>query len=180
MKIFLTGAHGTGKSTVNYELIKLKQFESYIQMDSVTSKFAKAEADFKDPAKLKKFQTEFSLYCFQKYISDINLISSRSFSDIYAYSKYQYMKYGDIRYKLISDLSIDLCRDLKDFKMIYFPIMFDLESTKLRSSNVDFQREIDSLIREFYEITKIRYHKLESIDINDRVSEILEYIGESK
>ena len=180
MKIFLTGAQGTGKSTVNYELIKLKQFDFYVQMDSVTSKFAKSKNDLKSPDSLKKFQTEFSLYCFQKYISDINLISSRNFSDIYAYSKYQYMKYGDTRYKLISDLSINLCDDLKDFKMIYFPIMFDLESTKLRSSNVDFQREIDSLIREFFEITKIRYHKLESIDVNDRVSEILEYVGKSK
>lgn len=177
MKIFLTGAHGTGKSTVNYELIKLKQFENYVQMDSVTSKFAKSESDFKDPSRLKKFQTEFSLYCFQKYISDIDLISSRSFSDIYAYSKYQYMKYGDTRYKMLADLARELSKDLKDFKMIYFPIMFDLESTKLRSSNVDFQREIDSLIREFFEITKIRYHKLESIDINDRVSEILTYVN---
>ena len=54
MKVFFSGAQGTGKSTLNKQFCeKYKEFKS---IDSVSELFAKDRDTFKDPNKLLKFQ----------------------------------------------------------------------------------------------------------------------------
>ena len=84
MRILLSGAHGVGKSTLNKSLLDI--LPGYISLDSISAKFLKSKDDLKNPEKLRTFQTIISLYCFSKYLSLSNFISSRSLADTYAYS----------------------------------------------------------------------------------------------
>ena len=176
MKIFLSGAQGTGKSTINKILIK--KLPGYKLLDSLSGKFAKSKEDFKDFSKLKLFQTRVSLYCFSEYLDPKSFISSRSFADAYAYNKYEYKKYMDLRFKTLMDLSLELVKDLPDDCLhIYVPSgEFKVEETYIRSGNSEFQEAIDKLILEFYEVSGVKYHRLESLSIEDRVQEILSLI----
>ncbi len=176
MKIFLSGAQGTGKSTINKILIE--KLPEYKLLDSLSGKFAKSKEDFKDFNKLKLFQTRVSLYCFSEYLDPSSFISSRSFADAYAYNKYEYKKYMDPRFKTLMDLSLELVKDLSDDCLhIYVPSgKFEVQGTNIRSGDSEFQEIIDKLILEFYEISGIKYHKLESISVEDRVQEILSLI----
>lgn len=173
MKIFLTGAHGVGKTTINNELVvKLK----LNQLDSITNKFAKTKSIFKDPELLLEFQTKFTIYCLNHYINDDNFISSRYLADMYAYCKYEYDK-GLKEYKIFMDLLLQSAKYIKDH-IIYIPIMFDIEGTNIRSSNKDFQKEIDNNIKEFLNLVNIEYYTIKTLD--NRANEIMNYIKESK
>ena len=63
---------------------------------------------------------------------------------------------------------------LKDSKVIYFPIMFDLEGKPLRSKDKDFQQEIDAYIGEFFYCTSTQFYQIETLD--SRLVEIESYI----
>lgn len=176
MRILLSGAQGVGKSTLNKALLEV--LPDYISLDSISAKFAKSKEDFKDPIKLRLFQTKVSLYCFFKYLELDNYISSRSLADAYAYSKYEYLKTSDSRYKIIMDLSLDLVRDFDDNSThIFIPKMFDLEASNIRSGNVEFQDIIDKLVLEFYEISGIKYYTIKSSTPDERVNEVLSIIN---
>ena len=179
MRIFITGAQGVGKTTLNFELQKLEQFKSLNVLDSVSKKFATSVEDFKDPNKLKQFQVKVSSYCIMKYLED-NFISSRGFADMYAYNSYQFDKdHQDIFYHFAM-MSINLAEELRSPQdiHIYIPPMFDLEDNGMRSTNKEFQLEIDQLIRDYYEITGLDFLEIKSLDLNDRVQEVLDYIKE--
>lgn len=176
MRILLSGAQGVGKSTLNKALLKV--LPNYTSLDSISAKFAKSKEDFKDPHKLRLFQTKVSLYCFFKYLELDNYISSRSLADAYAYNKYEYLKTSDSRYKIIMDLSLDLVRDFDDNSThIFIPKMFDLEASNIRSGNVEFQDIIDKLVLEFYEISGIKYYTIKSSTPDERVNEVLSIIN---
>ena len=176
MRILLSGAQGVGKSTLNKALLEV--LPDYISLDSISAKFAKSKEDFKDPIKLRLFQTKVSLYCFFKYLELDNYISSRSLADAYAYSKYEYLKTSDSRYRIIMDLSLDLVKDLNDNSThIFIPKMFDLEASNIRSGNVEFQDIIDKLILEFHEISGIKYYTIKSSTPDERVNEVLSIIN---
>lgn len=177
MKILLSGSHGTGKSTINNDLIKLEQFKDYVQLDSVSEKFAVSLDTFKNPKSLIDFQLSVSLHCFVEYINQPNIISSRSFADTYAYSMYEYKKTGNIIFKQLADLAVSIYNNYntKEYKHIYVPVMFDLESKGLRSTNKEFQLEIDNLFKEFYNIVEVDYLEIKNLDHNERIKEILEY-----
>ena len=180
MRILLSGAQGVGKSTLNKSLLEI--LPGYISLDSISAKFLKSKDDLKNPEKLRTFQTVVSLYCFSKYLSLDNFISSRSLADAYAYSKYEYLRTLDPRYKIMMDLSLDLVRDFNkpDVVNIFIPKMFELKSGNFRSSNIKFQDEIDRLMLEFHQISGLNYYTIKSDNINDRVDEVKDIIGVKK
>lgn len=173
MKILLSGAQGVGKSTLNNELIKNEQFRDYLQLDSISTKFAKSKDDMKDSL---KFQQNITLYAYSEYLNNSNYISSRGIADGYAYQKYSYLKTRVEKYKTLMDLSIDLSWQFNDTVNIYVPIMFEIESTKYRSGDKEFQKIIDEYVQEYFERVNIPFYTLKSLNINERVNEILNYI----
>lgn len=173
MKIFLTGAHGTGKSTINNRLVNELKLN---QLDSITNKFAKTKNIFKNSELLLEFQTKFTIYCLNHYINDDNFISSRYLADMYAYCKYEYDK-GFKEYKTFMDLLLQSAKYAKGY-VIYVPIMFDIEGSDIRSSNKDFQKEIDNNIKEFLNLANIEYYTIKTLD--NRIDEIMSYIKEFK
>lgn len=179
MKILLSGSHGTGKSTINKALMELEQFKDYEQLDSVSAKFATSLDTFKNPKSLMDFQLSVAFHCFSEYINRSNIISSRGFADTYAYSMYEYKKTGNIIFKQLADLAVSICNNYntEEYKYIYVPVMFDLESKGLRSTNKEFQLEVDNLIKEFYNLVEVDYLEIKNLDLNERIKEILDYVN---
>lgn len=177
MKILFCGSHGTGKSTL-LELISphltMRGFEVY---DSLSAKFFKPE-DFKNPETMVSKQLAFTQFQCDLFSED-QIASSRSFADIWAYTKHLYMRDGvDHYYDSMQDI---MQRAMDDWKIgnttyVYFPILFNLhevQGKELRSSNLDFQREIDENIRHFFAKTGIEPVTIETSTPEERESEII-------
>lgn len=173
MKIFLTGAQGTGKTTLNkqlYEIDKIKKLEC---LDSTSHKFAKSKDVFKKPETLLEFQTKLFAHCMEQYLNHDNFISSRYFADMYAYCKYEYDK-GFKEYKTFMDAVLLASKYIEGY-IIYVPIMFEVEGTNMRSADKNFQKEIDNNIKEYLDLSGLKYYTIKTLD--NRVSEVLNYIN---
>lgn len=177
MKILFCGSHGTGKSTL-LELISphltIKGFEVY---DSLSAKFFKPE-DFKNPEIMVAKQLAFTQYQCDLFSED-RIASSRSFADIWAYTRHLRMRDGNQDYY---DSMQDIMRKAMQDKelgyttYVYFPILFNLhevQGKELRSSNLDFQQEIDDNIRLFFAKTGIEPVTIETSTPEERQQEIM-------
>lgn len=181
MRIVLSGAQGTGKSTLVKEISKLLPGLNII--DSISAKHAISKDDFKEKNKVLNFQTNLSIEYFDILRNTKDYISSRGFADICAYCYYDYLKYIDVeRFRILTELCCDFSKEYSDENtfVFYIPIMFELESTNLRSADKEFQKVIDQYICDYFNANKnnIRnFHKISSLSINDRVNEIISRIN---
>ncbi|EBF5808896.1 hypothetical protein FI575_08640 [Campylobacter coli] len=177
MRLFLTGAHGTGKTTILNDLKKLNLFKEYKFIDSITSDIVKEKSDFSNHDKLKEIQTKIFARSYDAF-TEPKIVSSRSMLDVCSYSLSTYKKTNDNHFKIIADLIESSFDVFKDDIFIYVPIMFNLESKKLRSSDIDFQKEIDSNIKNLLKKSKYNFYEIQSL--NNRTQEILDYIDYEK
>lgn len=179
MIVLFSGAHGTGKTTVINDLKDQhpEKLQEYTIVDSVSEKFFKRE-DFNHPESLVEKQQAFSRYQMDLWESSPNAISSRSYADIWAYTKYQMIRDNEPKYQEQLDEIEQRCKKAvaNGAKFVYFPIMFDLVGKELRSTNVEFQREIDSLIVGFFQKMNIDVHILDVLELNKRIKFIKELI----
>lgn len=173
MRIIFAGAQGTGKSTINKELSNILKLKS---IDSMSEKFFKKD-DLKNIS-AKNFlsaQLKIFAYASNEYLNQDNYISSRGFADSFAYCKHVYEKGFHIAImNSIMNLAYENHRIL-DAIYFYLPIEFPLESKELRSSNLDFQKEIDYNIKYFLDITNTPYITV-SGSIQERLDIILKIL----
>lgn len=159
MIILCSGSHGTGKSTFAQKLALYLAEKGYTLSDSVSEKFFKRE-DFKNQEKMPKLQEEFTDYQLKVFSGEmfgLDTISSRSFADIWAYTKYLYDQSKNPAYlDQLETIETSFKENLEkiadgELLIVYFPIRFKIEGKELRSTNEDFQREIDGNIQKFFE-----------------------------
>lgn len=177
MFVLFSGAHGTGKSTTLYDCVENFPgiFGDFQIADSLSEKFFNKE-DFKNPEVLKEKQSAFTQYQLDTWAGKTmgsNVISSRSYADIWAYTKYQYHRDGYPEY--LEQLSIieDSAKAAilrNDTMFVYFPIAFEISGKELRSTNVEFQQTIDGYIQEFYEKMNIKPLVLTFADRGNRAA----------
>lgn len=174
MRVFFTGAQGTGKSTlvrkVNSEFVTLKMF------DSMSRVFMRKKED----QKTDDFQKQISLYCLNLYVNEDDFVSSRSYFDSIAYPQYG-------GYKNILDM-VSIYEDMlfeDDCIYFYAPIEFKISSggNELRLTDEKYQEDIDLLIRKEIEIQKEKGHLVEGEnffvltgDVEQRMSIIREVL----
>ena len=156
--VLFSGSHGTGKSTTLADCVENFPdiFKDFAIADSLSEKFFDRE-DFKNPEVLKEKQkafTEYQLATWRGETMGDKVISSRSYADIWAYTKYQYERDNEPEY--LAQLE-EIERQAKeailrgDTIFVYFPIAFEISGKALRSTNVEFQKIIDDNIKEFYQ-----------------------------
>lgn len=152
MKINLfAGAHGTGKSTIIhlFEGYKSLGGQAYTIADAVSEKFFKRE-DFKNPEVMVSKQSAFNDYQLEIFKTP-GILSSRSHADIWAYTKHLWTNNPDPDYiRQLNDIEFQAINNKGFTNYFYFPICFDIVGKELRSTNKDFQREIDTYILEFF------------------------------
>ena len=153
MRIFFTGAQGTGKSTLVKELAK--RHPELTVHDSMSKKFMDGD---KDKQLTSEFQKRISLYCLNLYVNERNFISSRSYFDSIAYPTYH------INHDKDNTIILDMVRIYEklmfedDCIYFYLPIEFEISegNNLLRITDPNYQREIDKIIRD--EIEYINQH----------------------
>ena len=173
--VLFSGAHGTGKSTSLYDCVENfpNIFEGFRIADSLSEKFFSKE-DFKNPDVLKEKQSAFTQYQLDTWAGKTmgdKVISSRSYADIWAYTKYQYLRDGFDEY--LEQLSIieEAAKSAilrANTMFVYFPIAFEITGKELRSTNVEFQQTIDGYIKEFFDKMNITPLVVKPSDRGDR------------
>lgn len=181
MRLLLCGAHGTGKSTALLGAQKTLESLGFEIFDSVSAKFFKPE-DFKDPQKMLAKQLAFTQFQCDLFSED-KIASSRSYADIWAYSKHLFERDENPVYRESMDLIMQKAIDAHksnplETKYIYFPIAFNLKEVQgkdLRSTNLDFQKEIDANIIEFFKLTGIPFFEMQETSIPSRIKKLEQY-----
>jgi len=173
MKYFLTGAQGTGKTTIMNALL--------VPFDKIQGLTRQVITQKNLP--INENATEYTQKCiFDKYLNRFNndavFISERSLIDVVAYTTYLYKNN-----KVSKTFLIEQEKQLKNFinrfpDAIYFylPILFDIQEDGVRSTDKKFQKEIDDIILSLLNKYKCSYFKLYG-DLDERVSFITLHIN---
>lgn len=152
MRIFFTGSQGTGKST----LVNLLEIKDHKKFDSISSLFMK-DSTIQTKYGSKEwfdFQRKISLKCLDIYVNERDFICSRSYFDSIAYPQ----RAGDRKLVSMTRYYEDLLFD-KDTYYFYLPIEFEIskEGNELRSTDREYQRQIDSIIEREFQNLSLKY-----------------------
>jgi len=147
MKYIITGAQGTGKSTI------LHCFED--KMDVVTEVVRNLSKD-KNIKVNERGDEEGQDMIFNTYKEIFNnkkgpFISDRGLTDVMSYTCYL-MRTGKVSEEFLQkqvNEFIDFQDNNKDIVYFYTPIEFDVVDDGFRSLNEDFRKEIDKNIKDF-------------------------------
>jgi len=185
MKLFLSGAQGTGKSSIikhleeNNLLPNIKFFDSYSKLFLKT----KDEQKVTHPNFLP-FQNKIIVYSSNVYLNENNFISSRSFADSYAYLTYAieeskekgYVNYLNNLNNLLEGVydCVNVLKKEENIYHFYTPIEFEISSNNndLRLTNKEFQINIDNKIKDFYKIANIKPIMLTG-SVEERIKSII-------
>lgn len=171
MIILFSGSHGTGKSTIIDEFRYTKYAKDFIIGDSISERFFKRE-DFKNPDRMVNLQRKFTEYQLEVF-STPNTISSRGYADIHSYTRYLFMNNPDPDYLKQLDM-IEFAALDSQANSVYFPITFDLVGKELRSTNKEFQKEIDDYIQQFFKSLHLDHKTMISGDPKTRLDWLIE------
>ena len=166
MRIFFCGAPGVGKSTLVHKIAE--QIPSLVVHDSMSALFMKSK---EEQFESSTFQNKVNLYCLNIFLnSDKDLIMSRSIIDSLA------LNTDKISLEYIQSLVFDSIRE-DDF-YFYLPIEFEVSEREdgLRSTDKDYQSEIDKKIFNIFCRFPSKSKYLISGSIESRVSKILEIV----
>lgn len=174
MKIVLTGSHGTGKTSTLDEL--KKEYPNIFIVEEVVRELHKKGINISENGNNKCQYAIFNTYQ-ELFEQNKSYISDRGLVDTLAYDRYLY-KHNKINQIVLLNHHQAFKRYLKknpDVVHIYFPIEFDLVDDGVRSTNKEFQKEIDTHIINIlheYDIVHIKV----SGSVEKRVQQIKKYI----
>lgn len=152
-RIILTGAQGTGKTTLMNALAADGTYTiSHIRKHA-------AEQGIDISVATEKGQKEFFKSLKKELSSKRNYISDRGLTCVAAYT-FEKAISEDIPKKVADKQYIDLVKfhtDNPDILLVYVPIEFSLEDDGIRSIDTEFQKKIDFLIKNILETSNIKY-----------------------
>lgn len=167
MKIILTGAQGTGKTTI------LKYFSNeYSTITEVVRNLSKQNIKVNEEGDEEGQKTIFNLY--NTLLSKkCDYISDRGLTDVYAYSTYHFLQNKlsqnelDTEFKKIKAFN----ENNKDVKYIYVPIEFNVIDDGFRSTDEEFRHFIDDAIHQTLEDLNVEYLTV-SGTVEERINQI--------
>lgn len=176
MKIGICGAQGTGKTTLLNNIIRdlpeLENKENY----SVAGKLKQAGIFRQIPTTLLQFM----LMERHRYLLSLedSLVTDRTVVDSFAYAVFE-RKINAIEENHLKFLMEEVENLLPLYDVIfYLPIEFKIENNGIRSTDYEFQKEIDSYIK-MYSLTRANIIKLNGT-IEERTSAALKVISKLK
>ena len=142
MKIILTGAQGTGKTTILERFVgKLPVITEVVR--NLSKQGVKINELGDEEGQHKIFNTYIELLQSPEYISD------RCLTDVYAYSLYHFDQ-GKLSLDELAFEAGELEKlaAQKDILICYFPIEFGVVDDGVRSTNENYRQFIDTAIRD--------------------------------
>lgn len=164
MRIAITGAHGTWKSTLLSDLKKTEQLKHIPTIEEI----ARAMIAGGHVMGTEEFQREVIKRQIEAENALESFMSDRSVFDNLAYSK----AISEELYQELKEISWNQIYD----KIVFLPIDFDLVDDWVRFTNLKFQREIQNHIIQILTDTNTHFHII-TWDTEERVEKALEYIN---
>lgn len=162
MNIYLTGAHGTGKSSV--------------------AKIIKSRADFCTvPSASRNSPYEMGTEEHQRYVMDKvftqhskhdALVLERTPLDVYSYTRLMKIEAEYNRQQMKVEAFFRALKHTNQ-PVFYFPISFELENDGIRPGEVE-QIQVDKFIYDYLENNNIHYHAIPNATPSERADFILE------
>lgn len=144
-RIILTGAHGTGKTTV---LGYFNDVECPVITEVVRKLNKEAGVKINEQGDRHGQQTIFNTY-YELLKNGKEYVSDRGLTDVVAYTKYL-VNHGQVDQDVL-DSQLDWIKKFHegnpDILYCFFPIEFDIEDDNVRSTEKEFQQEISDNIR---------------------------------
>jgi nicotinamide riboside kinase len=139
MKIALSGAHGTGKTTI-FNMLK-ELFPAYEFIEEIVRTMCKKKGITHSTQIDKKLQTEIHKQYCEILLAEDNFISDRAISDTLSYMEL----YHGLESKKAENISKEL---MKEYDLIlYFPIEFAISDDGFRFTGKESQRSMDFLVK---------------------------------
>jgi hypothetical protein len=142
----LTGAHGTGKTTLIANLKELLVNQYFFSQSVTRTSGATINQKASDDDQ-RKILDAVLVYEKEHNIFNITSILDRSFIDFYAYTIYLYEQQRVTTNTLIQVRKEFLQRVPKYTTIFYLPIEFEVADDGVRNTDIAFQRKIDEIIR---------------------------------
>lgn len=152
-RIILTGAQGTGKTT----LMNALTTDGTRAISHIRKHAAETNIDISSVS--EKGQKEFFKSLKKELSSKRNYVSDRGLTCVAAYT-YSKALYGEISKKIADKQYLDIIKfhtENPDILLVYVPIEFELEDDGTRSTDPAFQAKIDFLIKNLLTTTGIKY-----------------------
>lgn len=168
----ITGAHGTGKSTLLNALRNIPGYEFSVSVTRSSGATLNQEGDDDGQIKILNSIIEYEL---NNHVYKKDYILDRSFIDFYAYTIYlrRNLRVSDETLKRVEE---EFDKRKTNYTMVfYLPIEFDIEQDGVRSNDIDFQKEIDEIIKYILLEKEINFIPIIG-DVQQRVDEIKTYI----
>lgn len=170
-RIILTGAQGTGKTTI------LNHFKEQ-GMNCITEVVRNLA---KEGVKINEMgDEEGQRKIFDTYVDLLSqkesYISDRGLTDVMAYT--MYLNKGSNMDSLFFEQMIKLqvfMDDNKDIIYCYFPIEFAVVNDGVRSMDEEFRKKVDVNIKKILEVNKIPYHTITGT-VEERIKQLEELL----
>lgn len=177
MKICLEGAMSTGKTTIGKLVAERMDFPF---IDEVARKALDVGYKLDQSA---DFETQFWILAkqFEQELSRYDFVADRGVLSVAVYSylnKNMSVQQKQILYKVIKGELLGSGVVEKRYDLIfYFPIgRIELKDDGVRCVDQKFQMELDRIFLTFLKNWNIPYHEVKSLQIEDRVEEIVDVI----
>lgn len=142
----LTGAHGTGKTTLIANLKELLVNQYFFSQSVTRTSGAKINQNVSDDDQ-RKILDAILVYEKEHHIFEITSILDRSFIDFYAYTIYLYEQKRVTTSTYVLARNEFLARIPKYTTIFYLPIEFEIADDGVRNTDTAFQYRIDEIIR---------------------------------
>ncbi|PLS69302.1 MAG: hypothetical protein CV045_02830 [Cyanobacteria bacterium M5B4] len=184
MKLGISGAHGTGKSTLLSALKKEPFFKDFFFVEEVARRLIKETGSLKDADsnRLVSFQRRVLRRQVEEENKSPRFVSDRTVIDVLSYYEW-YILYGKIQ-KTQTETWSTMIRFIEDrFEsspydiVFYLPIEFDLEADGVRWTDRESQRTYDSILRGWLNYYSDHYKFFTvSGSLEQRVEQVLNYV----
>lgn len=173
-RIILTGAHGTGKTTV----LNLFKSTGYPTITEVVRKLNKEKGvKINEQGDGEGQQAIFNEY-FKLLGRQWDYVSDRGLTDVLAYTAYL-VKHGQID-QSVYEAQLKLFKKFQeentDILYCFFPIEFEIEDDSVRSTKKEFQKEISDIIKHNLSICETQWIEVHGTP-EERFRQILEMAG---
>lgn len=177
MKIGLSGAHGTGKTTFFHSLAKDPYFSNYTFLGSASRRLANRLPLNTEASVTSQFSIIISMIGREVRWGSRNVVTERTPLDALAYTYYlnKHKAHGAFdKEMLVVEEAVREVMSTYD-TVCLFPVYWGIEDDGIRPLDVEYQKDISKYITMYLERFGIRPYLMQNESVDRRVSHVVQW-----